>query len=121
MNRLISWVENSLVRTIVSVSMIVIAFLISPVINYENSLQAQAAPLTPEATKYEINKADSPFRENDQEKVNQLFKENKQPQEASKTTQKIGENLSKPAKATKQMLENAADTVREKLNLDQAH
>jgi hypothetical protein len=121
MNRVISWIENVLVRTILSASIIVIAFLFSTAINYENSLQAQAAPLTPEATKYEVNKADSPFRENAQEKVNQLFKENKQPQEASKTTQEIGENLSKPAKATKQKLENAADTVREKLNLDQPH
>lgn len=119
MNRVISRIENGLVRRFITILLIVIAFLIGVTIDYENSFQAQAEPLTPEATKYQVNSPDSPFRENDQKKVNQLFKENKRPQKASETTKEIGENLSNPAKVTKQKLENLADTVREKLNLDQ--
>ncbi len=119
MNRIVSWLQNALVRTILTLFLVGIAFLLSAVFSYDNSLQVQAEPLTPEATQYQVNSKDSPFRENEQEKVNSLFQENKQPQTASKSTQEIGEAISKPAKTVKQNLEGAADTVREKLNLDQ--
>jgi len=119
MNRLISWLQSVFVRVILTLSLVGIAFLLSATFGYGNSFQAQAEPLTPEATQYQVNSKDSPFRDDDQEKVNQLFEDNKQPQTAPETTQKIGDNLTKPAKGIKQNIESIGDTVREKLNLDQ--
>lgn len=119
MNRIFSWLQNTFVRIILTLSLVGIAFLLSAVFDYDNSFQAQAEPLTPEATQYQVNSKDSPFRENEQEKVNSLFQENKQPQTAAKSTQEIGKAISKPAKTVKQNIENVAGNVREKLNLDQ--
>ena len=120
MNRVISWLQNLLMRVILTLSLVGIAFLISPALGYDNSFQAQAEALTPEATQYQVNSKDSPFQDDEQEdqqgKANELFKENKRPQAASETTKEIGENLTKPAKATKQKLENMGDRVREKLS-----
>jgi predicted PurR-regulated permease PerM len=119
MNRLISWLQSVLVRVILTLSMVGVAFLLSATLGYGNSFQAQAQPLTPEATQYQVNSQESPFRDDEQEKVNQLFEDNKQPQTAPETTQKIGDNLSTPAKSIKENIESIGDTVREKLNLDQ--
>ena len=119
MNRIFSWLQNTFVRIILTLSLVGIAFLLSAVFGYDNSFQAQAEPLTPEATQYQVNSKDSAFREKEQEKVNSLFQENKQPQSASKPTQEIGETISNPAKTVKQNIESVADNVREKLNLDQ--
>jgi hypothetical protein len=119
MNRAISWLQNVLVRVLLTLSLVAIAFLFSAALGDSNSLQAKAEPMTPETTQYQVNSNDSPFREDEQEKVNQIFKENKNPQTASETTEKIGENLSKSQKSIKQNLESAGDTIREKLNLDQ--
>lgn len=119
MNRVISWLQNSLIRVILTLFLVVVAVLFGAALDKSNSFQAQAEPLTPEATKYQVNSQDSPFRENDQEKVNQLFKENKNPQTAPETTREIGETLTKPQKTLKKNIENATDTVKENLNLDQ--
>ncbi|HEY9726125.1 MAG TPA: hypothetical protein V6D50_06720 [Chroococcales cyanobacterium] len=119
MNRIISWLQNVLVRVVLTLSLVGIALLLSATLSNGPSLQAQAEPLTPEATKYKVNSQDSPFRDNEQEKVNEIFKDNKNPQPASETTKQIGENLNKPQKTLKRNLENVADNVREKLNLDQ--
>ena len=114
MNRLISWLQNVLIRVSLTAALIVVALVFSVTFIYSDASQAQAEPLTPEATKYEVNSQDSPFRDNEQQKVNQLFEENKQPQTASETTRKIGENLTKTQKAAKQNIESAANNVREK-------
>lgn len=146
MNQIISWLQNVLVRVTLTISLVGTALILSAVmgdvsllqaqakaitpevnqyevykheVTFRESDRAQAAPLTPEATKYKVNSQDSPFRENDQEKVNALFKENKNPQSASETTRELGEKLNQPQKTVKQNLENTADTLREKLNLDQ--
>jgi hypothetical protein len=119
MIRVISWLQNVFVPVILTLSIVGIAFLLSSTLAYGNSFQAQAEPLTPEATRYQVNSPNSPFREDDQEKVNALFKDNKNPQATSETTEELGESLTKPQKTIKKNLENAADNVREKLNLDQ--
>jgi predicted PurR-regulated permease PerM len=119
MNRVISWLQNVLVRVVLTLSLVSVALLLSATLSNSPSFQAQAEPLTPEATKYKVNSQDSPFRDNDQEKVNELFKDNKNPQPASETTKQIGENLNKSQKTVKENLENVVDNVREKLNLDQ--
>lgn len=119
MNRIISGLQNTWMRLISTLVLVLISFLLSTAIDSSNSFQAKAEPLTPEATKYQVNSQDSPFRENDQEKVNELFKENKNPQSSSESTQELGETLSKPQKTLKKNIQKAADTAREKLNLDQ--
>ncbi|HEY9607311.1 MAG TPA: hypothetical protein V6C85_37240 [Allocoleopsis sp.] len=119
MNRIISWLQNVLVRVVLTLSLVSIALLLNATLSNDSFLQAHAEPLTPEAIKYKVNSQDSPFRDNDQETVNEIFKDNKNPQPTSETTKQIGENLSKPQKSVKRNLENVADNVREKLNLDQ--
>ena len=146
MKRIVSWLQNLLLRVSFPLSLVLIAFLISDAIDDDAAFQAQAKPLTAEATKYEVNSPDSPshlslqaqdqpltpestknevnsydspFRENDQEKVNQLFKENKRPQTASQTTREIGENLSKPQKTIKSNIEDAVETIQKKLDINQ--
>lgn len=119
MNRIISGLQNTWIRLISALALVFVAFWLSAAIDSSNSFQAKAEPLTPEATSYQVNSQHSPFRENDQEKVNKLFKENKNPQSASETTQELGETLSKPQKTLKKNIEKAAGTAREKLNLDQ--
>lgn len=120
MNRVISWLQNVLVSVTITSSLLTIAFFFNPALGYGNSFQAAlAAPLTPEATTYQVNDHDSPFRDNDQEKVNSLFEEYKKPQPAPETAKEIGDNLSKPAKETKEKAEGVLDTIKEKLNLDQ--
>jgi predicted PurR-regulated permease PerM len=119
MNRIISWLQTFVVRVTLTFSLIGIALFFSAMLSNGNSLQAQASPLTPEATEYQVNSNDGASKKIDQDKVNQLFKDYKQPQTASETTEQIGENLSNAPKTIKESLENAADNVREKLNLDQ--
>ena len=120
MNEVISWLRNVLANVIITSSLLTIGFFFNPALSYGNSFQLSlAAPLTPEATTYQVNDQDSPFRENDQEKVNSLFEEYKKPQSASETTKEIGDNLTKPAKETKEKAEGIVDTIKEKLNLDQ--
>ena len=115
MNRFIGSIQTQLI----TLFLVTLAFLIIPAFSYNPSLLAQAEPLTPEATQYQVNSKDSPFRENEQEKVNQIFEDNKNPQAASDTTKQIGENLNKAPKAAKRSLGDAAENIKEKLNLDQ--
>lgn len=119
MKQKFSYLPKVLVR-LISCFLISIALLSGMVTNPATLLQAQAVPLTPEATQYQVNSQDSPFRENDQEKVNALFQENKQPQTASETTKELGETLTQPQKTVKKNLEKAAKTTGEKLNLNQS-
>ncbi len=119
MERVISWLQNALVRPVITVSLVGIAFLFSVAFSNGSSFQAQAEPYTPEATQYQVDSSDSPFQEKDKDSLNRMFQETKQPQTASETTQKLGEDLSKSQKTIKQNIESAADTVRDKLNLDQ--
>jgi gas vesicle protein len=114
MNRLISWLQHFVVRATLTLSLVGIALFSSAALGYGNSFQARAEAYTPEAAQYQVNSNDSPFQDSDREKVNQLFQENKQPQTASQTTKEIGENLTKPAKTAKEKLEGAADDIQEK-------
>lgn len=119
MNRIIGSLQTFKLPNFITVFLVVSAFLVLPAFSYNPSIEAQAEPLTPEATQYQVNSQESPFRENDQEKVNQIFKDNKNPQPASDTTKEIGENLNKAPKAAKRTIEDVADNIKEKLNLDQ--
>jgi hypothetical protein len=126
MNQVISWLQNVFVRVVVTLSLVGIAFLSSAALGYGNLFQAQADPLTPEATEYQVASDSSPFqteqnagKENFQNSANELFKQNKQPQAPSDTTKEIGDTLTKPAKTAKGTLEGVGENIKEKLNLDQ--
>ena len=126
MKQVLSRLQNVLVRVVLTLSLVGVAFFTSAVFGYGNSFQAQAKPLTPEATEYQVDSDSSPFKaeqdagkENFQNSANELFKQNKQPQAPSETTKEIGENLTNPAKNAKGTLEGVAENIKEKLNLDQ--
>lgn len=119
MNQIIGRLQTIKLPKFITVFLVAFAFLVIPAFSYNPSIQAQAEPLTPEATQYQVNSKESPFRENEQEKVNQIFEDNKNPQSASETTKEIGENLNKAPKAAKRSLEEVAENIKEKLNLDQ--
>lgn len=119
MNRIIGSLQTLKLPKFITVFLVTFAFLVIPAFSYNSSIQAQAEPLTPEATQYQVNSQNSPFRENAQEKVNQIFEDNKNPQAASETTKEIGENLNKAPKAAKRTIEGVAENIKEKLNLDQ--
>lgn len=96
MNQLISWLQSVLVRVIVTSFLVGSTLLLSAVLGYGNSFQAQADPLTPEATSYQVDRTDAEtFKDQAQDQGNDLIKN------------------------SQNKLESAADNIREKLNLDQ--
>lgn len=105
MNQVMSLLKSVLLRVTLSLFLVAATFLVSATLGYGTSLSAQAEPLTPEATQYQVDSPDSPFK-TDAEGIKD------QAENAAKNTQDAGNNLI-------QKLENAGDTIREKLNLDQ--
>jgi hypothetical protein len=91
MNRIISWLPNFNLHKILTVFLVGIAFLVMQAFSYGNQLQAQAKPLTPEASAYEVDKSDTELIKNDNDLVGE----------------------------SQRNLKDTADNVREKLNLDQ--
>lgn len=116
------WIKKRFFQAALTFSLLGIACLFS----VGSGLIANAAALTPEATQYQVD--GNPYRaeqeagkENFQNSANKLFEQNKNPQEAPELTQKIGEAITQPAKATKEKIEGiagnvqeAADTVKDK-------
>jgi hypothetical protein len=96
MNQVISWAKTIRVRVLPTIFFVVTVLLMSATFGYGNSLTAQAKPLTPEATSYQVARTDG---------------ENAQEQDGL-PNKKLIEN-------SQQQLKSTADTVREKLNLDQ--
>lgn len=91
MNRIISWLPNFNLHKILTVFLVGIAFWVMQAFSYNNHLQAQAKPLTPEASAYEVDKSDTELIKDDNDLVGQ----------------------------SQRNLKDTADNVREKLNLDQ--
>lgn len=110
----ISLLINRLFRVILTISLVTVTFVFS----IGKGLEASAAALTPEATQYQVD--GNPYqaeqdagKENFQNSANKLFEQNKNPQEAPELTQKIGDAITQPAKATKQKIEGIAGNVQE--------
>ncbi|GAB4385260.1 MAG: hypothetical protein Kow00121_49970 [Elainellaceae cyanobacterium] len=95
MNRIILRLRSIQLRQVLATVMLSLVLLVSSA--FGHALQAQAAPLTPEAREYDVDSLDQ----------HQLHPE--------QATENAGEAVSGFGKT----LENAADTVREKLNLDE--
>lgn len=114
MNRVISWLQSIKLRQIVTVFLVILTFFVSTAFDkYGNELQAQAETVTPEATKYQVDRAGSQLR-SDAENV----KENAQ--SAAKDLARDTKQATKNAKeSTKETGNNLFDTIREKLNLDE--
>ena len=115
----LSQIQNRLLRAAFML-MVTIRFLLTNFLG--GNITANAKPMTPEATQYQVD--GNPFQaeqakgeKNAQNTANRLFRENKQPLEAPEITQKIGEALTKTPKAVKSNLEkiagNAQNTVEE--------
>lgn len=81
----------SLLRQLMIVFLVVIAVFITQAFGYSNNLQAQAEPVTPEATYYQA-------KGNDTNKI---------------------ENDNKLVERSRKNLKETADNVREKLNVDE--
>lgn len=110
MNRVISWLQSIRLRQILTVFLVVLTFFVSTAFDkYGNELQAQAEPVTPEATDYKIDRAGSQLHsdaENAQNAAKDLARDTKQATKNAKdSTQDAGNNL--------------FQNIREKLNLDE--
>jgi predicted PurR-regulated permease PerM len=91
MNRIISWLPNLNLRKILTVFLVGMAFLVMQAFSYGNQLQAQAKPLTPEASAYDVDQSEPEQIKNENDLVGQ----------------------------SRRNLKDTADNIREKLNLDQ--
>lgn len=113
-NRVISWLQSIRLRQILTVFLVVLTFVVSTAFDkYGNELQAQAEPVTPEATGYQVDRANSQLRsdaenvkENAQNSAKDLARDTKQAAKNAKdSTQDTGKNL--------------FQNIKEKLNLDE--
>ncbi len=114
MNRVISLLQKMRLRQIVTIFLVVLTFLVSTAFDvHGNQLQAQAEPVTPEATEYKTDSGDDQIsikqeriKENAEKSAKLLADEGKQVKnQAVESTQDSGKNL--------------FDNIREKLNLDE--
>ena len=114
MNPVISLLQKMRLRQIVTIFLVVLTFLVSTAFDvHGNQLQAQAEPVTPEATKYKTDSGDDQIsikqeriKENAEKSAKLLADEGKEVKnQAVESTQDSGKNL--------------FDNIREKLNLDE--
>ena len=107
MNRVISWLQSIRLRQILTFFLVVLTFVVSTAFDkYGNELQAQAEPVTPEATEYKIDHAGSQLRTDAENAAKDLARNTKQSaKDAKDSTQDAGNNL--------------FQNIREKLNLDE--
>lgn len=112
--RVISWLQSVKLRQILTSFLVVLTFLVSTAFDiHGNQLQAQAEPVTPEATVYEVDGAKSQpetkaerIKEDAEKSEKLLADEGKQVRNrAAESAQDKGKNL--------------FEIVREKLNLDE--
>ncbi len=127
MNKIISWLKNITVRVIVTVFLVELAFLFNATLSSSNAYQAQAKPLTPEATSYQVDNEDGQYAGSEiaqsakdslgsvVDKVKGTLNQSAE-ESAEGKAQKAGEDVSN---TVQDKLENAGDDIREKLNLDQ--
>jgi predicted PurR-regulated permease PerM len=114
MNRVISWLQSVRLRQILTVFLVSLTFLFTTAFDiHGNQLQAQAESVTPEATQYKVDNAETQaeikaerIKENAEKSAKLLADEGKQ------VTNRAAESAKDPNK-------NIFDAVKEKLNLDE--
>lgn len=122
MKAIISWLsKGNLSRTvllqlryIVTSFLVVLTFFVSTAFDISgNQLQAQAEPITPEATKYKVDNTANQLR-NDTENVKR---------DAQNATKDLASDTKQAAKNVKENTQNTGknliENIREKLNLDE--
>ncbi len=112
MNRVISGLPRIRLRQIVTVFLVGLTFFVSTAFDiHGNSLQAQAEPVTPEATKYQVPESEPGFKaeriKEDAEKSAKLLAE-----EGKQVKNRAAESAEDKGK-------NIFDVLKEKLNLDE--
>lgn len=114
MNRVISLLQSVKLRQILTGFLVILAFVVSTAFDiHGNQLQAQAEPVTPEATKYKVDGAESQaeikaerIKEDAEKSAKLLADEGKQVKNrAAEKTQDQGKNI--------------FENIKEKLNLDE--
>jgi len=110
MKQVITWLQSIKIRQIVTVFMVVTAILFSTVDMYGNQLQAQAEPITPEATEYNAHGV----------KNNAEIKAERIKEDAEKSAKLLAdEGIQVKNRAAQTEGKNIFETVKEKLNLDE--
>ncbi|WP_045056452.1 hypothetical protein [Aliterella atlantica] len=110
MKRVINWLQSINLRQIFTIFMVVAAIFFSTVDIHGNQLQAQAEPVTPEATEYNANGV-----KNNAEIKAERIKEN-----AEKSAKLLAdEGKQVRSRAAEANDKNIFEAVKEKLNLDE--
>lgn len=110
MKQVITWLQSIKIRQIITVFMVVTAILFSTVDMYGNQLQAQAEPITPEATEYNAHGV----------KNNAEIKAERIKEDAEKSAKLLSdEGIQVKNRAAQTEGKNIFETVKEKLNLDE--
>lgn len=114
MNRVISWLQSVRLRQICTIFLASITFLVSTAFDIHGSqLQAQAEPVTPEATNYKVDQT-----ENQAEIKTERIKENAE--KSAKLLADEGKQVTnRAAESAKDPNKNIFEAVKEKLNLDE--
>ncbi len=110
MKRVNSWLQSIKIKQIITVFLVGLTFLIGSAFDLHGQLQAQAEPVTPEATQYKIDGGESEA----EIKVDRI-KENAE--KSAKLLEDEGINIKNRAAETKG--KNIFETVKDKLNLDE--
>jgi len=112
MNRVISGLQSIRLRRIITVFLIVLAFFVSTAFDiHGKSLQAQAEPVTPEATKYQVPESEPDFKA-------ERIKEDAE--KSAKLLAEEGKQVkNRAAESAKDKGKNLFEVVKEKLNLDE--
>lgn len=110
MKRVINWLQSIKLQQIITMFMVVAAIFFSTVDIHGNQLQAQAEPVTPEATEYNANGV----------KNNAEIKAERIKEDAEKSAKLLAdEGKQVKNRAAETEGKNIFETVKEKLNLDE--
>jgi hypothetical protein len=109
MNKVISWVKNIHLRQILTVFLMGITIFVIQAFGYSNALQAQAEPVTPEATSYQVERNDKDNIKNDNKLVEKSRRNLKE------TADNVREKLSldEPLDSGKEVLKSAQEKVKD--------
>lgn len=111
MKRVTSWLQSIKIKQIITVFLVGLTFLISSAFEiHGNQLQAQAEPVTPEATQYKVDGGESEAE----------IKANRIKDNAEKSAKLLeDEGINIKSRAAEDKGKNIFETVKEKLNLDE--
>lgn len=110
MKRVNSWLQSIKIKQIITVFLVGLTFLIGSAFDLHGQLQAQAEPVTPEATQYKVDSGES-----EAEIKADRIKDNAE--KSAKLLEDEGISIKNRAAETKG--KNLFENVKDKLNLDE--